>query len=166
MNNPQNSATPFWEQPESRRLEFKGKFPKGTQVARTAIAFANGAGGRIVFGMCNESRQVAGIPDDELFVLEERISNHIFSQCSPAIIPEIYVQAVEGKNLIVVEVFPGSHKPYYLKTKGKHKGTYVRIGSYVKQASGETLSVLCEKEYRPFLQNRRGLQGRPMGVSS
>ena len=67
MNSSQNTSDPFWEQSESRRLEFKEKFPKGTQVAR-----------------------------------EERISNHIFSQCAPIIIPEIYIQAVEGKNLLKV----------------------------------------------------------------
>ena len=99
MNSSQNTSASFWEQSESRRLEFKEKFPKGTQVARTAIAFANGAGGRIVFGVRNDPRQVVGIPDDELFALEERISNHIFSQCVSTIIPEIYIQAVEGKNL-------------------------------------------------------------------
>ncbi|OEU52868.1 MAG: hypothetical protein BA861_03350 [Desulfobacterales bacterium S3730MH5] len=142
MNSSQNTSAPFWKQSESRRLEFKEKFPKGTQVARTAIAFANGAGGRIVLGVRDDPRQVVGIPDDELFPLEERISNHIFCQCAPTIIPEIYIQAVEGKNLLVAEIFPGSHKPYYLKAKGKHKGTYVRIGSTVKQASQEMLEEL------------------------
>lgn len=38
-------------QPESIRLEFKERFPKGDQVAKTVIAFANGAGGKIIFGV-------------------------------------------------------------------------------------------------------------------
>lgn len=143
-----NSALPFWEQAESRRLEFKEKFPKGAQVAKTAIAFANGAGGRIVFGVCDEPRRIVGIPDDELFALEERISSHIFSQCASTIIPEIYIQAVEGKNLLVVEIFPGSHKPYYLKAKGKHKGTYVRIDSTIKQASQEMIEEIERQRWK------------------
>lgn len=145
MNTPnthQDPATPFWEQPEARRLEFKEEFPQGDQVAKTAIAFANGAGGKIIFGVRNKPRQIISIPDEELFPLEERISNHIFSQCTPTIIPEIYIQAVEGKNLLVVEVFPGSSKPYYLTEKGKHKGTYIRIGSSNKLASHEMLEEL------------------------
>ena len=142
MNSFQNPTTPFWKQPESRRLEFKERFPGGDRLARTAVAFANGAGGRIVFGIRNEPREIIGIADDGLFSLEERISNHIFSRCVPAIVPEIYIQAVEGKNLLVVEVFPGSQKPYYLKSKGKHKGAYVRIGSSNRQASEEMLEAL------------------------
>ncbi len=30
----------FWEQPESRRLEFKEILPKGEQLAKTVIALA------------------------------------------------------------------------------------------------------------------------------
>jgi len=40
---------PFWERPESRRLEFKESLPKGDQLAKTVIAFANGGGGKIAF---------------------------------------------------------------------------------------------------------------------
>ena len=142
MNVLQKPEKPFWEQPESRRLEFKEKFPTGDQIARTVIAFANGAGGRIVFGVSSDPRRIVGIPEDALFVLEERISNYVFDRCAPIIIPEIYIQAAEGKSLLVVEIFPGSHKPYYLRAKGKHKGTYVRIGSTNRQASEEMLEEL------------------------
>ena len=61
----------FLDQPESRRLEFKENFPKGEQVARNAVAFAKGAGGKIVFGVKDAPREVVGIPDDQLFSLEE-----------------------------------------------------------------------------------------------
>lgn len=143
MNDPSiHPILPLWKQAESRRLEFKETFPKGDQVAQTVVAFANGAGGKIVFGVRNQPREIIGIPDDELFFLEERISNHIFDRCAPTIIPETYIQAAEGKNLLVVEVFPGSHKPYYLKTRGKHQGTYIRIGSTNKRASQEILEEL------------------------
>jgi len=141
------ASKPIWEQPESRRLEFKEGFPKGARVAKTAIAFANGAGGKIVFGVRSEPREIAGVPDEGLFSLEEKISNHIFDNCAPTIVPEIYIQAVEGKNLLVVEIFPGSQKPYYLKSKGKLQGTYVRIGSTNRQASEEMLAAL-EREKR------------------
>ncbi|WDN88617.1 hypothetical protein BuS5_01585 [Desulfosarcina sp. BuS5] len=33
----------YLDEPESRRLEFKERLPKGNQLVRTAIAFANGA---------------------------------------------------------------------------------------------------------------------------
>ena len=133
---------PFWKQTESRRLEFKETLPKGDQVARTVVGFANGGGGKIVFGVKNELREAVGIPDDEIFALEERISNLIFDRCTPIIIPEIYIQSVEGTNLLVVEIFPGNQKPYYLKGKGRRKGTYVRVGSTNRLASREILESL------------------------
>jgi ATP-dependent DNA helicase RecG len=137
----------FWLEPESRRIEFKETWPGGNQIANTAIAFANGAGGRIVFGVKDEPRQIIGVPEEEIFKLEEKASNHIFDQCAPTIIPEIYLQNVEGKNLLVVEIFPGYQKPYFLKSKGKHKGSYIRVGSVNRVASEETL-ISLEREGR------------------
>jgi len=136
------NATPFWLQPESRRLEFKAAWPRGDQIARTAVAFANGAGGRIVFGVKNEPREIIGVPDSEIFALEEQVANHIFDLCTPTIIPEIYIQNVEGKSLLVVEIFSGFQKPYHLKSAGKRQGTFVRIGSVNRKASEETLVAL------------------------
>ena len=52
------TSSTFWLQPESRRLEFEDGWPGGDKIARTAIAFANCAGGRIVFGVRNEPREV------------------------------------------------------------------------------------------------------------
>ena len=133
---------PFLHQPESRRLEFKESFPKGDKVARTAIAFANGAGGHLVFGIKDTPRQIPGVPEKNLFTLEEQVANHIFDLCAPAIVPEIYTQSVGEKLLLVVQVFPGSHKPYYLKKEGKHKGTIIRIGSSNRKASLEMIEEL------------------------
>lgn len=132
----------FWDLPESRRLEFKESFPKGDAVARTIIAFANGAGGQLVFGVKDSLREIIGIPDDQLFELEEKISNHLFDLSAPTIIPEIYIQSAEGKNLLIVEIFPGSQKPYFLKSKGKNKGTYIRVGSSNRKASFEIIEEL------------------------
>lgn len=55
----------FWEAPESRRIEFKETFPEGEAVTRSVIAFANGAGGRLVFGIKDFPRRVTGIPDHQ-----------------------------------------------------------------------------------------------------
>ena len=85
-----NDDLPVWQQPESRRLEFKEIFPSGNQIAKTVIAFANGAGGRIVFGIRDNPREISGIPDEGIFHLEERIARHIADQCAPLIIPDIF----------------------------------------------------------------------------
>ncbi len=172
----------YLDQPESRRLEFKERLPKGEQLARTAVAFANGAGGRIVFGVKNSPREIIGVDEDRLFDLEERINNSIFDQCAPAIVPEIYIQAAAGKTLLVVEIFPGSNKPDCIKKRGKHQGTYIRVGSINRKASLETIEALerqhrkvsfdslpvydCEMKavnLKPFQIAYRDLTGKPMG---
>ena len=86
----------YLDEPESRRLEFKERFPKGEQVARTAVAFANGAGGRIVFGVKNSPREIMGVSEAQLFSLEERVTSSIFNQCNPTIVPEVYIQGKPG----------------------------------------------------------------------
>jgi ATP-dependent DNA helicase RecG len=77
-----------------------------------------------------------------IFDLEERINNSIFDQCSPSIIPEVYFQSDSGKMLLIIDIFPGSNKPYYLKSKGKAEGTYVRVGSSNRKASLEMIEEL------------------------
>ncbi|SPD71997.1 putative transcriptional regulator [uncultured Desulfobacterium sp.] len=138
----------YLDEPESRRLEFKEDFPAGEKLARTAAAFANGAGGKIVFGVRDKPREIIGIPEDQLFPLEERIANSIFDQCAPTISPEIYIQAAGNKTLLVVEIFPGPDKPYYLKKHGKQDGTYIRVGSTNRKASPETLAELERQRQR------------------
>jgi len=172
----------YLDQPESRRLEFKESFPKGEQVARTAVAFANGAGGRMVFGVKDSPREIIGIPEGQLFTMEERITNSIFNQCAPAIVPEVYIQSAAEKTLLVVEIFPGSNKPYYIKKRGKNNGTYIRVGSTNRRASHETIEAL-ERQHRkvsfdslpvydcgledvnlkPFQKAYRDLTGKPIG---
>ncbi len=142
MREKQNHIEELWTQPESRRLEFKEQFPGGKQLAKTSIAFSNGGGGKIVFGVRNDPREVVGIANDKLFKLEERIANHILDNCEPAIVPEIYIQAVEGKTLLVVEIFSGPDKPYYIKSQGKDNGVYIRVGSTTRQASQEMIQTL------------------------
>ena len=85
MREKQNYIEEFWTQAESRRLEFKEQFPGGKQLAKTSIAFSNGGGGKIVFGVKNDPREIVGIANDKLFKLEERIANHILDNCEPTI---------------------------------------------------------------------------------
>jgi len=137
----------FLDQPESRRLEFKETFPKGDKVAQTAVAFANGAGGRIVFGVKDTPRQIIGIPEDQLFKTEQRITSCIFDLCTPSIVPEIYFQSVENKSLLVAEIYPGPQKPYGIKKSGRPNEVYIRVGASNRKASAETIEAL-ERERR------------------
>jgi predicted HTH transcriptional regulator len=49
---------------------------------------------------------------------------------------------VEGKTVLVVEVFPGKHRPYYLANKTKEDTSYVRVNGTSRPADPVTLKEL------------------------
>ena len=113
---------------ENKKLELKETLPSNEKIAKSVIAFSNTSGGKLVIGV-NNKREIVGIDEDKIFEYEEKISSIISDLCYPNILPEIYVQNIHGKVVLVIEVFRGSLLPYYLKNKGKLKGTYIRVGS-------------------------------------
>jgi ATP-dependent DNA helicase RecG len=118
---------------ENKQLEFKKRLPSGESLAKTIVAFSNTGGGRLIIGV-NDDHTIEGINEDKIFEMEEKISSIIADSCHPVILPEIYTLNVDGKILLVVEVFRGNLLPYYLKSLGKLKGTFVRIGSTNRKA--------------------------------
>ena len=53
---------------ESKNLEFKVRRPKDSiKYMKSVVAFANGEGGRIIFGVDDKTHQVEGIPNRRLF---------------------------------------------------------------------------------------------------
>jgi Predicted transcriptional regulator containing an HTH domain and an uncharacterized domain shared with the mammalian protein Schlafen len=133
--------------PEGRRLEFKATLPENADLAKTIVAFANDAGGELYIGIQNNPRKVTGLPEDELMSIEEQISNIIFDRCYPAILPDITFLTEEDKHIIRVTVYRGSMPPYYLKDKGKLKGTYIRVGS-TNRLADETIIAELERRKR------------------
>ena len=130
------------KQPEGRRLEFKEVLPENAELANTIIAFANDAGGELYIGVRNNPREIIGLPEEELVKIEEQVSNIIFDRCYPAIMPDITFLTDEDKHIIRVTVYRGSTPPYYLKDKGKLKGTYIRVGSSNRLADEEIIAEL------------------------
>ena len=130
------------KQLEGRRLEFKDALPENAELANTIIAFANDAGGELYIGVRNNPREIIGLPEEELMKIEEQVSNIIFDRCYPAIMPDITFLTDEDKHIIRVTVYRGSTPPYYLKDKGKLKGTYIRVGSSNRLADEEIIAEL------------------------
>lgn len=115
--------------PEGRRIEFKEVLPTSSDIAKTVIAFSNDAGGELFIGIKDRPRALIGLSESEIFQIEEQISNIIYERCYPVIIPEISFLVLDGKHLILVRIHRGNNPPYYLKDKGKLKGSYIRVGS-------------------------------------
>jgi len=57
----------------------------------------------------------------------------------------VYIQNADGVSLLVVQIYPGSRKPYHLKKYGPGDGAYVRVGSINRQASAEMVAALARE---------------------
>ena len=134
------------KQPEGRRLELKEVLPTKSVLCKTAIAFANDAGGEIYIGIKDNPRKITGIDEDELLQIEEKISSIIHDACSPIILPEVFFKNYQGKHIVVVKIFKGNNPPYHLKNKGIEKGTYIRVGSSNRLANREIIEELQRKK--------------------
>ena len=110
---------------ESEKTEFKENAKTNTYI-KTVVAFANGNGGKIVFGV-KDNKEIVGVENE--FEVMDGIINAISDSCYPKIVPDISLHTLENKTVILVEIEGGKKKPYYLKSKGMQKGTYIRSGA-------------------------------------
>lgn len=128
---------------ESKKVEFKEMLPKNSEkYTKTVVAYANTQGGKLVFGVVDETREVVGIDESILFQTMDSIANAISDSCEPQIVPEIEPCTIERKTVIVVTVAPEPRRPYYLKSRGKEKGTYIRVGTTTRLAFPEKIREL------------------------
>ena len=140
---------------ESYSLEFK-RVPneEREKYLKTVVAFANGKGGRILFGVAND-RTIVGIPNERIFAEMDGIVNSISDACAPKIPVDLGIENIDGKAVIVLDVLAGVHCPYYLKSKGNKDGVYVRVGATTCVADDATRRELA------FLSEGRSFDGEP-----
>ncbi len=128
---------------ESRNVEFKVKLPDiSEKYTKTIVAFANTQGGQLIVGVDDVSRKVVGVDNDEAFKIMDSIANAVSDSCMPQIVPNIELQTVDNKTVIVVTVTPGPNRPYYLKSKGKENGTFIRVAGTTRPAHSEKIKEL------------------------
>lgn len=128
---------------ESTNIELKREVPKKSEkYIKSVIAFANTAGGKIVIGVDDETHEIIGVDKNEVFKIMDGITNTISDMCYPQIFPNIEVDTIDGKCVIVVEIYPGASRPYYIKSFGKEAGTYIRVSGTSRPADEAILKDL------------------------
>ena len=128
---------------ESKNIEYKSALPEQSEkYVKSIIAFANTQGGKLLIGVDDKTHKVVGVDAESLFQTMDRIANAISDSCYPQIVPDICPQTVDGKTVIVITVVPGVNRPYYLKSKGKDKGTYIRVSGTSRPACLEKIKEL------------------------
>lgn len=131
---------------ESVNIEFKREVPqKSEKYIKSVIAFANTAGGKIVIGIDDETHEIVGVEKDGVFKIIDNITNTISDMCCPQIFPNIGVNTIDGKSVIVINIYPGANRPYYIKSLGKETGTYIRVSGTSRPAD-EAAKSNSEKE--------------------
>lgn len=137
---------------ESASIEAKRASDLGKSVMETVIAFANEPGldgGYLLLGVewsINDKGDTvyrpAGLPDPD------KVQRDLASQCASmlnvVLRPDMQLQQVEGKTLLVVYVPEAdvTHKPVYKKATGLPNGAWRRIGSSDQRCVDEDLWVL------------------------
>lgn len=124
---------------EGKTLEFKENARSLQGIVKTVIAFANTAGGTIVIGIKDRTKDIIGVVD--ALQEEERLASAIADSIKPLLVPDIEIHSYRDKEIILIHV---SHSagPHYLKLEGIEKGTYIRFGSTNRKSDSETLSAL------------------------
>lgn len=126
-------------QNEGKSLEFNENAANTMKILKTVVAFANTAGGILVIGVRDRTKEIIGIK--KVLDEEERISNHIYDMVSPMLLPDIDIVSYSGKELMLITI-PHLPGPYHLKEARIDKGTYVRLGFSNRPADPETLANL------------------------
>jgi len=57
-------------------------------------------------------------------------------------VPNIEILSYRNKTLVLIEIFPGPSKPYFLKALGSEKGVFYRVGSTNREADHDMIQEL------------------------
>lgn len=139
---------------ENVNIEYKREVPeKSIKYVKSVVAFANGKGGRIVFGIDDETKEVVGMDNEHIFQTVDAITTAIADSCEPAIMPSVALKTIEGKTVIIVEVEGQRNRPYYVKSLGLGKGVFVRVSGTTRPADSYIIrELMFEGANRSFDQ--------------
>ena len=122
--------------PEGKTLEYKRELSSPDGALRTIIAFANTAGGILLIGVEDGTRNVRGVR--EPLDLEERLAGLISDNIVPRLLPDLEILPWRRTHVLAVQVHPSSTRPHFLRREGPASGVYVRVGSTNRHADRPT----------------------------
>ncbi len=136
---------------KSNNIEYKVEIPNDKKkFLKTVVAFTNGNGGQLVFGVDDKTNKVIGIDRENLFKDMDAITDSIFEACEPKILPDLSLRTIDDKTVIVVNILSGSYKPYFLKPEGVVEGTYIRVSATPRRAEWHILQELILEGQNQF----------------
>ena len=118
---------------ESQILELKREYSDG--IRKTVIAFANTDGGKLIVGV-DDDGTVVGLSNTHDDML--KISNSLRDAICPDVMMFIsmWIDEINEKQVIIIQVERGTSCPYYLGNKGiRPEGVFIRQGASTVPAS-------------------------------
>jgi predicted HTH transcriptional regulator len=128
------------KRPEGKTLEFKRDLSAPDGALKTVVAFANTAGGTLLFGVEDRSRHVRGVPN--ALDVEERLASLISDHVVPRLVPDLEIVPWRRTHVVAAQVYPSPARPHFLKREGLEGGVYVRVGSTNRRADRELMEEL------------------------
>ena len=128
------------QQPEGKTLEFKRDLSSPDRVMHSIIAFANTAGGTIVVGVDDGTKQVRGLADPLKEV--DRLANLVSDHIVPRLVVNIEIVSWHSKQLLIAQTYPSSNRPHHFKSLGSEDGVFVRIGASNRKADAPLIREL------------------------
>lgn len=136
---------------EGKTLEFKENTQSLQKIVQTVIAFANTAGGTLIVGVRDKTKEVVGLKN--VLEDEQKIANAVAESVAPLLIPNLQLHTWRGRDLLIVQV-AHSFQPYYLKVNGLEKGTYIRLGASNRLADQHTITEIQQLRGLKYFDER------------
>lgn len=126
---------------EASHVDYKERLEekKPRSWLKSVSAFANTEGGRLIFGVKNEPREVVGLENPQAVV--SRLTELIKVRIDPTPRYRVREVEIEGKSCVDLEVQDGPAYPYYYAFDGSHTA-YVRHGDQSEEATSRELNEL------------------------
>ncbi len=136
---------------EGKTLEFKENTLSLQKIIQTIIAFANTAGGTLIVGVQDKTKEVIGLQDIQKD--EEKIANAVAESIEPLLIPTFHRYTWRKRDVLII-VVDHSFGPYYLKAKGIEHSTFMRLGSTNRPADLHMIEEIRQSKQRRFFDGQ------------
>ena len=95
---------------ESENLEFKSSLSELKKIIQTISAFANKSGGEIIIGI-SDNKKILGNQIGRATM--EDLANRIKENTDPKQFPEIKIEKIDNKKIIIIKIEESESKPIF-----------------------------------------------------
>ena len=127
---------------ESRNLEFKESLSVRDEIGESISAFSNSCNGKILIGV-SDSREIEGVQIGEKTI--EQLANFIKQNTDNSVYPDIKVEKINNKNIIIIEVKEADEKPVFFRGKA-----YARVGNSNHKLSASEIRKLAKQNTKSY----------------